>query len=389
MTTVDLLDLSIFTESVEHDRFRHLREENPVAFNPEPDGPGFWSLTRYDHVAEAARDHSRFLSGQGTQIKDRRAEGHGHPSVHNSDPPLHSQLRNIALPALSRASLIGREQRFREIADDLVAASPKGETFDFVEAIAIKLPMMVIAEVLGVPTGDCERLVGWANLMSDVRADNEAQAAARANLFDYFRWLADAKRADPADDVASALVAAQIDDQPLHEQALDAYFMLLTVAGNETTRFLLTGGLAQLLRQPDEMARLRADPRLTDKMIEELCRFVSPVSHMRRTAAHDTDLFGTAVPQGAKVILWFSSANRDGRQFVDPDQLVIDRRPNAHLGFGLGAHFCVGAHLARLETKLFFDAFLARISKAELVAEPTRLPSNWFTGWTDMKVRWS
>jgi cytochrome P450 len=124
-------------------------------------------------------------------------------------------------------------------------------------------------------------------------------------------------------------------------------------------------------------------------MIEELCRFVSPVTHMRRTAAHDTDLFGTPVPKGAKIILWFASANRDERKFSDPDRLTIDRTPNAHLGFGLGAHFCVGAHLARLETRLFFEAFLARITTAELLAEPSRLPSNWFTGWTDMQVRWS
>jgi cytochrome P450 len=389
MTQVDLLDLSVFTDSHEHDHFRVLRDDNPVSFNPEPNGPGFWSLTRYDHVSEAARDHSRFLSGQGTQIADRRAEGHGHPSVHNSDPPLHGKLRNIALPALSRTAVAKREARFRAIADALIVATPKGEPFDFVEMIAIKLPMLVIADVLGVPADDSARLVGWANAMSDVRADNAAQHAARASLFDYFRWLAETKRAHPADDVASALVAAQIDDQPMHEQALDAYFMLLTVAGNETTRFLLTGGLAQLLRQPDELARLRANPNLIGTMIEELCRFVSPVTHMRRTAADDTDLFGTHVPKGAKVILWFASANRDERQFGNPDQLVIDRSPNPHVGFGQGAHFCVGAHLARLETKLFFESFLGRIAHAELRADPSRLPSNWFTGWTDMPVCWS
>ena len=123
--------------------------------------------------------------------------------------------------------------------------------------------------------------------------------------------------------------------------------------------------------------------------IEELCRFVSPVTHMRRTAASDIDLYGTRIPKGAKVVLWFASANRDERQFADPDRLHIDRGPNAHVGFGMGAHFCVGAHLARLETRLFLDAFLDRIETMELLAEPERLPSNWFTGWTSMKVRWS
>ena len=387
--TVDLLDLTTFMDSREHDAFRTLRDTAPVAHNPEPDGPGFWSVTRYAHVNEAARDHARLLSGQGTQIKDRRAEGHGHPSVHNSDPPLHGQLRNVVLPALSRQAVMKREGRFRAIVDQLIDAAPRDEPFDFVDAIAIKLPMMVIADVLGVPVEDSERLVGWANRMSDVRAGDAAQAEARAALFDYFRWLAEMRRENPADDVATALVAAAIDGQPLAEQALDAYFILLTVAGNETTRFLLTGGFAQLLRQPDELVKLRADPRLVTPAIEEMCRFVSPVTHMRRTAATDIDLFGTAIPAGGKVVLWFASANRDERQFAAPDQLQIDRTPNAHVGFGVGAHFCVGAHLARLETRLFLDGFLARIQSMELLSEPTRLPSNWFTGWTDMSVRWS
>lgn len=389
MSVIDLLDLSTFVTSHEHAVFQELRDADRVAFNAEPDGPGFWSLTRYDHVSAIARDHHRFLSGQGTQIKDRRAEGHGHPSVHNSDPPLHGQLRNIALPALSRVAVQQREARFRQIVDDLIDAAPTGEPFDFVEAIAIRLPMMVIADVLGVPPEDSLKLVDWANSMSDVRADCAVQADARASLFAYFRQLADAKRAAPRDDVASALVAARLDGKPLEEQALDAYFILLTVAGNETTRFLLSGGLAQLLRQPEQMAKLRADPVLIGPMIEELCRFVSPVTHMRRTAAHDLDLFGNAIPAGAKVVLWFASANRDERRFADPQRLDIARSPNPHVGFGIGAHFCVGAHLARLETRLFFEAFLKRGLQMELLGEPERLPSNWFTGWTNMKVRWS
>jgi cytochrome P450 len=382
--TIDLLDLAAFSASREHALFTALRDENEIHFNPEPDGPGFWSLVRYDHVSEAARDHKHFLSGHGTQIKDRRAEGHGHASIHNSDPPLHGQLRNIALPALSRTMIQRREARIGAIARQLIANAPKGEIFDFVERVAIKLPMMVIADVLGVPAEESEALVDWANLMSDVRASNDQQAKARAALYDYFRKLSDVKRAKPGDDVSSALVAAD-----MHEEALDAYFMLLTVAGNETTRFLMTGSLAQLIRQPEDFARVAVDRTLIDPMIEEMCRFVSPVTHMRRTTAEALDLYGTAVPKGAKVVLWFASANHDERQFVDPETLVIDRKPNHHLGFGQGAHFCVGAHLARLETRIFFNALFDSITQIELVGEPERLPSNWFTGWTKMPVRWS
>ncbi len=381
---LDLLDLAPFAASREHDMFAQLRDASHICFNPEPDGPGFWSLARYDHVAAAARDNVHFLSGSGTQIKDRRAEGHGHASVHNSDPPLHGKLRNIVLPSLARSAVMNREARFAAIATQLVQSAPRNDPFDFVEGIAVKLPMMVIADVLGVPVTESEALVDWANLMSDVRASNDEQAQARDALYRYFRSLSDHKRRHPADDVASALVAAGME-----EEALDAYFMLLTVAGNETTRFLLTGGLAQLARQPEDFRRVAADRSLIDPLIEEMCRFVSPVTHMRRTASKALDLHGTPVPKGAKIILWFASANRDEQQFDRPNQLVLGRKSNPHLGFGMGPHFCVGAHLARLETRLFLNAMFDAVSAFEMIGEPTRLPSNWFTGWTSMQVRWS
>jgi cytochrome P450 len=380
---IDLLDLSSFAAGNEYALFKTLRDQDDLHFNEEADGPGFWSLVRYDHVSAGARDHARFLSGQGTQIKNRRAEGHGHASVHNSDPPLHSHLRNIVLPALSRTSIMQRQDRIAEIARQLVSSAPKGEPFDFVERIAIKLPMMVIADVLGVPLEDSESLVDWANLMSDVRATNDEQAEARSALYTYFRKLAELKRVHPAQDVTSALVAAD-----MHEEALDAYFMLLTVAGNETTRFLMTGGLAQLSRQPEDYKRVAADRALVDPLIEEMCRFVSPVTHMRRTTSEAMTLHGTPLPKGAKVVLWFAAANHDERQFPDPERLVIDRKPNHHLGFGQGAHFCVGAHLARLEVRLFLNALFDEVPRFELVGAPERLPSNWFTGWTKMNVMW-
>jgi cytochrome P450 len=381
---IDLLDLSAFTASREHDLFRTLRDSETIHFNPEPDGPGFWSLVRYDHVSDAVRDHAHFLSGNGTQIKDRKAEGHGRVSVHNSDPPVHGHLRNAVLPALSRSAIMARKPRIAQIAKTLVEAAPRGEAFDFVELIAIRLPMLVIADVLGVPADEADALVDWANLMSDVRATNAEQDAARASLFAYFRTLAETKRRTPADDVASALVAAGLEDT-----SLDAYFMLLTVAGNETTRFLMTGGLAQLSRQPEDIARVAQDRSLIDPLIEDMCRFVSPVTHMRRTTSQPVNLYGSDVPAGAKVVLWFASANRDERKFANPHQLMLDRGANPHLGFGQGAHFCVGAHLARLEVRLFLEALFDRISHVDVIGEPERLPSNWFTGWTQMMVRWS
>ncbi len=388
MTAIDLLNLKPFSKSSEHNLFAELRQMPGLFFNAEPDGAGFWSATRYADVSAAARNHQLFISGQGTQIKNRRAEGHGAPSVHNSDAPLHGKLRSVVMPGLSRTAIESRQDQFSDIVDHLLETAPQGEHFDFVEAIAVKLPMLVIAVMLGVPSDEAPLLVDWANLMSDVNASNAEQARARAHLFDYFRSLAKRKRIEPSGDIASILVSAELEDAPLEQQILDAYFMLLTVAGNETTRFLLTGGLAQLLRQ-DAYQDLRKNPALIPTTIEEMCRFVSPVTHMRRTVAEDTQLSGTALKKGDKLVLWFSSANRDGSFFDTPDQLVLDRKPNPHIGFGGGAHFCLGAHLARYETKLFLEALTQRISRFELLSEPERLASNWFTGWTSMMVRWS
>jgi cytochrome P450 len=387
MNPVDLLDLAPFEATREHDVFAELRAMPGLWFNPEADGAGFWCVTRHAEVVAAARNHSVFLSGHGTQIRNRRAEGHGAPSVHNADPPLHGKLRTVVMQGLSREVVTARRPAFRAIVERLVADAPRGEAFDFVETVAVRMPMLVIADMLGVPAEEAPGLVEWANLMSDMRASDAAQAEARAALFAYFRDLAEAKRKAPGDDLASRMVAARLDGAPLEQQLLDAYFMLITVAGNETTRFLVTGGLAQLVRQ-DLWGRLRAAPELVPSAIEEMCRFVSPVAHMRRTAACDTELAGTRIRAGEKVVLWFASANRDAAVFDRPDELVLDRAPNPHVGFGVGAHFCLGTHLARLESALLFETMLRDIRRIEVVGEPRRLPSNWFTGWTGMTVCW-
>lgn len=387
MSRIDLLDLLPFEASREHEVFAELRAAPGLYFNPEGDGEGFWCATRHADVVAAARDHRLFISGEGTQIRNRRAEGHGAPSVHNADPPLHGKLRAIAMPGLSREAIAARADRFEDIVERLVAGTPRGEPFDFVDMVAVRMPMLVIADVLGVPPEDAPALVDHANLMSDMRASDAEQAVARQQLFDYFRTLIAQKRKDPGEDLATRLVTAKLDEAPLEQQLLDAYLMLITIAGNETTRFLVTGGLAQLVRQ-GAWGELRDRPELVPTAIEEMCRFVSPVTHMRRTAARDTEFAATKIAAGDKLVLWFASANRDERVFEKPDELVLDRKPNPHVGFGVGAHFCLGAHLARLESRMLFGTMAREFGEIEIVEAPERLPSNWFTGWTAMKVRW-
>jgi cytochrome P450 len=231
--------------------------------------------------------------------------------------------------------------------------------------------------------------VFWANTMSDVLASEAEQASARAELFHYFRHLAALRRSDPQDDVASALVHAEVAGQPMNEGQLDAFFILLTVAGNETTRNLLSMGLEQLCLQQDDLARLRANPDLIPLTVEEMVRWVSPVIQMRRTATCDLDLHGTPIKAGDKVVLYFAAANRDERQFEAADRFRIDRTPNEHVGFGIGPHFCLGTHLARLETAAFLEVFLSRYQSCAIEGLGERLPSNWFAALKSLSVRWS
>ncbi len=393
----DLLRIAPYAAGAEHAIFQHLRDHNPVHWNRGPDresnpADGFWALTRHEHISAIARDHGGFISRMGTQIRDKRAEGHGAASVHNADAPDNVRLRRQGVAAFARSALGKRDDWVRDVVRQLILNAPECTPFDFVEHIAVTIPMIVFAGVLGVPESRQRNLVGWANTMSDVRADDAVQADARAHLFAYFRELIAAKRKDPGNDVATALAQAQGAGEPFSDEELDAYFMVLTVAGNETTRFLLTGGLQELLQHPDQVRHLRDDPSAIPQAVEEMARWVSPVIHMRRTATRDQDLFGTPIAAGDKVVLYFASANRDERAFGGGDggahQFRVDRKPNPHLAFGVGAHFCMGAHLARLEARIFFEELFSTMRTVRVVEPATRSANNWFSGYDRLMVEW-
>jgi cytochrome P450 len=386
---INLLDTSLFTQRREHEIFRRLRDSDPVYFHPEPDGPGFYAVTRHADASEVLRNPAAYCNVKGTQIQDKRAEGHGAPSIHNLDAPRHSKLRGAAVPGIRRDVLNRLEPQVRRIVRDLIDACPRAEPFDFVEKVAIALPMMVIGEMLGVPVEDRPLTVDWANAMTSTSAGEAAQAKARGELFHYFRRLVATKRAAPTEDLATILAQATVDGEPLSQEELDAYFMVLTAAGNETTRFLISGGLEQLCLQPDDIARLAATPEILPDTIEEMVRWVSPVMMMRRTATRETALAGKAFKPGDKVVVYFVSANRDERKFAEPEKFLPARGDNPHIGFGLGPHFCLGAHLARLEARIFFEELFQRVSDIRLVRPGEKIASYWFSGYASLPVRWS
>jgi cytochrome P450 len=386
---INLLDASLFTERREHGVFQQLRDDAPVFFHSEPNGPGFYAVTRYADVSKVLKSPEVYCNGKGTQIQDRRAEGHGAPSIHNLDAPRHLKLRSAALPAMRREVLDRLRPQVRKIVCGLIDNCPRNEPFDFVSKVAIALPMMVIGEMLGVPVEDRPLTVDWANTMTSTSAGEAAQAKARSELFHYFRRLVEIKRTAPGDDLATVLAQATVEGEPLSTEELDAYFMVLTAAGNETTRFLISGGLEQLCLQPDDLASLARTPESIPAAVEEMTRWVSPVMMMRRTATQESELAGTTIKPGDKVVVYFVSANRDERKFVDPQNFFPMREDNPHLGFGQGPHFCLGTHLARLEARIFFEELFQRVSNIRLERRGEKIASYWFSGHANLPIRWN
>ncbi|WP_344601857.1 cytochrome P450 [Sporichthya brevicatena] len=390
---IDLMDLDPFVRAEDGALFRVLRDEDPCHWNDEPDGgEGFWSLTRYEDVKAAGSDWETFSSAQGTQIQSRRAEGHGKPSIHNMDAPRHREMRELVAAEFTRARMLRLEPRIRELVtahlDDVVAA---GET-DLVPIATARIPILVLGALLGVEPEDTSQLIAWTNVISgqtdpDYVADPSVVARTRTEIFDYFHTLTAARRAQPTDDLISLLTHADIDGVPLDQEELDAYYLLMLVAGNETTRNLMTGTVLLLHENPSEWARLKDGQVKPRVAVDELVRMISPIVCMRRTTTRDVELHGRQIRAGQKVVLWFTSANQDERVFDDPDRLVLDRSPNKHLGFGWGPHFCLGSHLAKLEGEILLEELIRRDLRLDVVGEPERLRSNFFRGIKKLPVK--
>ncbi len=388
---IDLLDAGLFAVSGDGAAFGVLRDSAPLFWNDEPGAePGFWSLTRYADVETVAKDPDRFCNGEGTQIQSRRAEGHGPRQIHNMDAPRHGLLRRLLTGTFSTRHVEVLARRVEEVTTQLLDEALELGELDFVRVIASRLPLLVFAPMLGVPVEDAPLLLRWTNEISsedpEYSAGPETAARARDELFAYYADLTAQRRAHPRDDVVSTLVTAEVEGRRLEQAELNPYYMVLTVAGNETTRNLLSGS-AHVLGERGLWPALRADPTLLRSGIEEMVRWVSPVINMRRTATTDVEMHGETIRRGDKVVLWFAAANRDEREFDEPDEFRLDRRPNRHLGFGSGPHYCLGAHLARMETRVFYEQLLARDIHIDLLGEPDRLLSNWFRGIKRLPVR--
>jgi len=398
LSDVNLWDKDKFQEGVPHDWFSTLRREAPVYWHEGDDfpigsgqrgGDGFWCVTGYDDVVAVNRDNEAFSSARGLVFMwdpDNENLEQQRLLMLNMDPPLHTRYRRLINKGFTPRMVSELESTMRKRTREIVDRVAERGECDFVVDVASELPLQVIADLMGVPQDDRHKLFDWSNRMigsedPEYGITEEMAQHASMELYAYASELAARKRVDPKDDLISVLTHSEVDGEKLTDLELDLFFLLLSVAGNETTRNLISHGMVTLLEHPDQLERLRAHRKLLPGAVEEMLRWASPVMHFRRTATRDLELGGQEIKEGDKVVIWYISANRDEKAFKDPFTFDIERSPNEHVAFGGGGpHFCLGANLARMEINVMFDEILDRLHNIELAAPVSRLRSNFING---------
>ncbi|MHB8644605.1 MAG: cytochrome P450 [Thermomicrobiales bacterium] len=398
-TDLDLAHFDIFVQGRAHDIWRKLRAEAPVFWNPGNEQfPGFWSITKYADVIAVSRDTTTYSSARGISMAVNPAEpppGAGKMMI-MMDPPRHVRLRRLVNKGFTPRMAAALEPSVREIANDILNdVAPRGAC-DFVTEVSALLPLAVICSMMGIPKED------WA-LMFDLTnrglgpADPEYQTVpgnpqetaeqSRREMFVYFATKAAERRQDRRDDLVSVLVGSEIDGESLSDEEILYFCQLLILAGNETTRNAISGGLLALLEYPDQLARLRAERALMPTAVEEIIRWTSPVTHMMRYVTRDVVLHDQQLREGERVLLWYPSANRDEEVFPNANTFDVGRTPNEHIAFGIGEHFCLGAGFARVEVRVLFETLLAHFPAIALAGEVERLRSSFIGGIKHMPVR--
>jgi len=378
-----------------HAAFRRLRAEDPLHWY---EAGRFWCATRHADVCEISRRPRTFSSAHGTQLfqvprSDGKVlnvfEGQA-PSIIQMDPPEHNRQRKLVIGAFTPRSIAALEPRVRALARESLAAVPRGEPFDFVKKLAIPLPMFVIAELLGVQSSDYEAFRRWSDVMIETGASGPRAETfgTVVELLGYMVEKATERRCAPREDVLTKLALAEIDGERLSEAELGIFCLTLLVAGNETTRNLIAGGMRVLLEHPSQWQKLCAVLALLPNAVEEMLRYVSPIQNFVRRVQHDAELAGKRLRAGEYVALFYGSANRDESVF-GPDADAFDiLRPSAdrHLAFGFGEHLCLGASLARLEARVLFEEMIARGSAISLAGPVEPLRSTFVNGVARMPV---
>jgi cytochrome P450 len=404
---IDIASPEVYAQGVPHEQFALLRAHDPVHWHPWSwRGGGFWAVTKHADVAVVSKDFETFSSAEGHiylwELEPDALEARR--SLIETDPPEHSRLRRIVSSAFTPRKVREYEAYTRAIAGRLLDRAAERGELEWVEGVAAPLPINVLVSILGVPDEDAPMLIELTDHLVEGTTDRVLDPNAYGNttelrllpfnspasyaLFEYGRRLGEERRREPADDLVSRLVHAEVDGDRLTDAEYCNFFQLLVFAGNETTRTAISQGLLALIEHPGELERLVAEPSLIPTAVEELLRFGSAVMYFRRTAMRDTELRGVPIRRGDKVVMWYISANYDEDVFEDPHRLDLGREPNEHVSFGAGGpHYCLGAFLARLEIRVLLEEIVDRGLRFELAGPVRRLRSNFVNGIESLPVR--
>lgn len=416
---INLHSVNLFLHDEFHEAFRVLRREAPVHWNPgSARANGFWSMTKYEDILTVSRHPEIFISSKGiagsgerepdpqeAEAAARRPEGEGTSSIITMDPPRHVKMRRLVNKGFTPRAVNAMEPKIREMTRQILDEVGDRKSGDFVLEVSSRLPLAVICGLMGLPRESWDLMFELTNAAlgagdpeyqqaqtgASGHTDIAKETARRGNMrmAQYFREVMDDRRVNPQDDLISLLLEAEVDGDKLTEGEILAFCNLLVVAGNETTRNAISGGMVVLDQHPEERAKLQSDmPKYIDGAVEEMLRWTSPLHHMTREATEDFEIRGQHISPGEKVIMWYPSANRDEEVFEDPYRFDIERSPNDHLAFGIGEHFCLGAGFARKEVRVMFEELFDRYPNIKVTGEPDRLRSSFINGIKHLDVQY-
>jgi len=395
VSTVDIFDPDTYVDGPPHEAFAELRRTDPVHWQEMDGGGGGWAVLKHADVSHVAKHPNVFSASLGgVVIEDLDAEQLSMMQMMllAMDPPGHARYRRPLVPHFGRQAIAELEDRVRSICREVLGGVRDQGDVEFVHEVCAKVPSQVVGELFGIPREDWGSIQRWAEMSTSTQDDElsggEDASSGSMQMAMYAIEFAGQRRAsEPDNDLTSLILDTSFADGPMTDVDFGSFFVQLVTAGNDTTKTMLSSGLHALLTHPDQLAHVRADRSLIPGAVEEILRWANPLHYFRRTAAADTELSGTKIEAGQKVAMLYTSANRDEDVFADPQHFDVRRDPNPHLSFGIAEHFCLGAHLARLEGRVFFEELLATFPTIELTGEPTRVRSNLNNGLKRLPVR--
>ncbi|CAH0991086.1 Steroid C26-monooxygenase [Sinobacterium norvegicum] len=392
---IDIYNPDNYIDGVPHAQFQTLRQQSPVHWHDHPDGGGFWVVSRHADVMAVSRDHQTFSAQEGFVLIDDLPE-EVLPMVQGQllgmDPPNHGPIRRAVISRFTSKMLAELEPKVREITRGILQAAHNKKDCNFVYDVAGELPTAVIGSMLDVPENMWHQMREWSDMQTsasdpDIGGTPEQVTQASIEMGTYGFELACQRKDQPGEDLISLLINVEVDGRKIDEAEFAGLFVQLAVAGNETTRALISTGMYQLIKHPELYQQLEADPSKLKPAIEEMLRWSCPLHHFRRTATTNCEIGGQQIAKGDKVVMLYSSANFDEQVFDRPEQFDIGRDSNPHMAFGHGIHLCLGANLARMETRIFFEEFFTHFKGIELTGEAKRIRSNLVNGFKEMPVR--